>query len=78
MRDAKDLQSRYGAQNLLGFNDRARAARRCGSAIVVGGGRDDPNHLLLVVDRLPQWLVRVNFWLRPRVCYRDAELKAQR
>jgi len=27
---------------------------------VVGGGCDDPNRLRFVVDRLPQWLVRVS------------------
>ena len=50
----------YGAQDLLGLNDRAWAARRFGSAFVVGFGRDHPNHLLLVVDCIPQRLVRIS------------------
>jgi hypothetical protein len=53
----KTYNPEYGAQDLLGLNDRAWAARRFGSAFVVGFGRDHPNHLLLVVDCLPQRLV---------------------
>src|SRR5260370_41591120 len=55
----KDLQSGYGAQDLLDFLHRAWARRRFRAAALVGAGRDRSYRLCLVVGGLPPRLVRV-------------------
>src|SRR5208283_213089 len=51
------MKNLTGAQDLLGFNDRARARRRYRSAALVGFRRDHSYRVRLLVDRLPQRLV---------------------
>src|ERR1700681_4946211 len=60
MCSAKDLQFRYGAQDLLALIHRARSRRRFRSSNLVGAGRDHSDRIHLLVAGLPQRLVRVS------------------